>query len=346
MAMSDIEQFRDKASGSVHGRDPRTDAPAALALEFEEPGFDMLEAAALWAERLAGPYELDELEAFEAWMAEHPAHQFAWAEMNALRQAVTPAAREAVMRDAVRAPRRQNRRRMGAIAACLGLAAIGLNAIPELALRLQADAVTARGEMEEVLLPDGSRVALGSGSALDLDFASGARDVRLLRGEAFFKVARDPAHPFTVFAGTSRARVLGTRFNVRLDENRTTVTVEEGKVRFGAVGAPAGDLILTHGQQAFVEAGATQRQPVYDAEAAFAWRGRQIIFYRAPLRDVVAEIERYRDAPVFLVGSAAGTRTVSGALNTEQPDVALEQVVKLLGLRMTRLPGGIVFIHA
>ena len=235
---------------------------------------------------------------------------------------------------------------MRAVAACLGLVAFGLYAVPEIVLRTRADAITARGETREVVLRDGSRVTLNSGSALDLDMAGGGRGVRLLRGEAFFKVARDPAHPFTVLADNSRVRVLGTQFNVRMDERRTTVTVAEGKVRFGAAGAPAGDVILTRGQQAFVEAGTAQRQPVYDAEAAFAWRGGQIIFYRASLRDVVAEIERYRGAPVFLIGSeAAGVRTVSGALNTKEPDVALEQLVKPLGLKMTRLPGGFVFIH-
>lgn len=323
----------------------REDTMEAIVPEFEEPGLDELEAAAGWAERLSGPHGLEERAEFEAWLAERPVHEFAWFEMAALRDAVQPTAREAVAREQALAPRREGRRRIGTLAACAAALAIGFWAVPELALRLQADGIAPTGETRDMRLPDGTHVALNSGSAIDLRFAGGRRDVKLLRGEAFFDVARDPAHPFTIAAGDSRVRVLGTHFNVRMDGERTTVTVAEGRVQFGPAGAPARNLILTAGQQAFVEDGAAQRQPVYDASAAFAWREQQIIFYRAPLRDVVAEIERYRAAPVFVLGSGIGSRTVSGAFSTKTPEVALANTVKLLGLRMTTLPGRIALIY-
>ncbi|WEK45192.1 MAG: FecR family protein [Candidatus Andeanibacterium colombiense] len=314
----------------------------AIVPEFEEPGLDELEAAALWAERLSGPHGLDERAAFEVWLAERPAHEFAWFEMGALREAVQPAARDAAAREHALAPRR---RRIGMLAACAAVLVTGFWTVPELALRLQADGIAATGETRDMRLPDGTHVAVNSGSAIDLRFAPGRREVKLLRGEAFFDVARDPAHPFTIAAGDSRVRVLGTHFNVRMDGARTTVTVAQGRVRFGPSENPASNLILTAGQQAFVESGAAQRQPVYDASAAFAWREGQIIFYRAPLRDVVAEIQRYRAAPVFVLGSGIGARTVSGAFSTRTPDVALANTARLLGLRMITLPGGIALIY-
>jgi transmembrane sensor len=49
----------------------------------------------------------------------------------------------------------------------------------------------AAGQREVVALADGTRVQLGSGSAIDVQYDSGARRVRLVRGEAYFDGVHD-----------------------------------------------------------------------------------------------------------------------------------------------------------
>jgi len=113
-----------------------------------------------------------------------------------------------------------------------------------------------------ILLADGSEVALQPESEIVItsDFnSSQTREVRL-KGEAFFKVKRDPGKPFMVYANEVVTRVLGTSFNIRAYENdrEITVAVKTGKVSVYANSGntsgknnilPPQEVILTPNQQ-------------------------------------------------------------------------------------------------
>jgi len=64
-----------------------------------------------------------------------------------------------------------------------------------------------------------------------VDFSQAARNVHLIRGEALFVVERDSARPFTVTAGDTTVRALGTQFNVRRRAEGADVAVVEGAVQ-------------------------------------------------------------------------------------------------------------------
>src|SRR5262245_16962284 len=83
---------------------------------------------------------------------------------------------------------------------------------------------TALGEQRSVILDDGSVVTLNTLSRVEVDFRRERRLIRLVQGEALFKVAPDHARPFDVIAGTTMIRAVGTRFNVDRRGERTTVT--------------------------------------------------------------------------------------------------------------------------
>jgi ferric-dicitrate binding protein FerR (iron transport regulator) len=78
-------------------------------------------------------------------------------------------------------------------------------------------------------LKDGSHITLQPHSSLR--YAPGKRDVRL-EGEAFFDIARDPAHPFLVHYDHLVTQVLGTSFRIKTDREKqqAEVTVVTGKV--------------------------------------------------------------------------------------------------------------------
>jgi len=85
-----------------------------------------------------------------------------------------------------------------------------------------------------ITLPDESSVELSPDSriAYSNNFdSSETRDI-YLSGKAFFKVTKNPARPFRVFANEIVTKVLGTSFFVRSFENDTIiqVTVRTGKV--------------------------------------------------------------------------------------------------------------------
>jgi transmembrane sensor len=74
---------------------------------------------------------------------------------------------------------------------------------------------TELGGREVVPLSDGTQVQLNTNTKVRAAVTAGARDVWLERGEAYFEVAHDPAHPFRVHAGDRVVTVLGTKFSVR-----------------------------------------------------------------------------------------------------------------------------------
>ncbi|MGM9510415.1 FecR family protein [Larkinella sp. GY13] len=76
-------------------------------------------------------------------------------------------------------------------------------------------------------LDDGSTVTLAPASRIHYakNFSTPKREV-YLNGEAFFEVAKDPAHPFLVYANGLVTKVLGTSFTVKAYESSREVIVE------------------------------------------------------------------------------------------------------------------------
>src|SRR4029077_19161785 len=93
------------------------------------------------------------------------------------------------------------------------------------------DASTDIGERSLLVLADGSKVTLNTASAVHADYTGPERRVTLVRGEAFFDVAKDHTRPFVVSAGSRNVIAVGTAFDVRLQDRRVRVTLVEGKVR-------------------------------------------------------------------------------------------------------------------
>jgi transmembrane sensor len=80
-------------------------------------------------------------------------------------------------------------------------------------------------------LTDGSIVTLNKHSILSQPptFAASARTVTL-EGEAFFNIAADKNRPFRIKTNGISITVLGTSFNVRTENGKTTILVETGLV--------------------------------------------------------------------------------------------------------------------
>lgn len=93
---------------------------------------------------------------------------------------------------------------------------------------------TPAGQRISMRLPDGTHVQLNAGTRLEYPqvFAKGIRRVKL-SGEALFEVSHDTQRPFVVETFASEIEVLGTKFNVLSDDERSrfSTTLVEGSVR-------------------------------------------------------------------------------------------------------------------
>lgn len=100
------------------------------------------------------------------------------------------------------------------------------------------------------VLPDSSRVEIRKGSTLTYDrhFGKESRNVSM-NGEVRFSVARDEGKPFVVETEKAQITVLGTEFNVKSDDETTSLDVFSGKVRFSPED-PVMNIICTSGMAA------------------------------------------------------------------------------------------------
>ncbi len=106
---------------------------------------------------------------------------------------------------------------------------------------------------EEITLPDGSSVRMKGGTTLEYNGADFAENRRLeMDGEAFFTVAHDARHPFTVEGGDVAVTVLGTEFNMRAfdAEPHAEVVLATGSVE---VSSGESSVVLKPSQKATID---------------------------------------------------------------------------------------------
>ena len=187
---------------------------------------------------------------------------------------------------------------------------------------------TSHGEEQTHRLADNSVLHLNTDSAVTVRYGDQERLVVLTSGEADFEVAHAPDRPFRVLAGPAEIVDLGTKFDVRLEDNSTLVTVAEGRIGVG-LSASAEGSSPSHGhalqlvqvganQQITVSDGQWPATPVaVDAKRTTAWLHRQIMFEREPLECVAGEFNRYSSKPIEITTPALRSLEISGVFTTD-----------------------------
>jgi transmembrane sensor len=206
---------------------------------------------------------------------------------------------------------------------------------------LVRDASTDIGERSLLVLADGSRVTLNTASAVHADYTGHERRVILVRGEAFFDVAKDATRPFVVSAGSRQVIAVGTAFDVRLQGSQMKVTLVEGKVQVvrGAdlIGAartsaqPQSAVLLEAGSALVTQDDGADHVERLDAARATSWRSGRLVFDGERLADVVAEMNRYSRERLEIADPALQGRQVSGVFEPTS-GVAFAKALEAYGI--------------
>ena len=350
---------------------------------YSESPDPVIEAAAAWAVKHDRGLTATEQDEFSAWLAAAPAHRAAfaearwgWEELDRVVGLQTSV--HAVPDPDLLSPRHnawakagssQPRRRGLRIALPVALA-LAAAVVVGLFLTRPA-AVPANDELagsahtlaliEQRDLSDGSLIELNRGAVVTEHFTAGQRLVRLVRGEAHFKVAKDAARPFVVEAGGVAVRAVGTAFNVRLGAASVEVLVTEGKVQVddavrgrSLLGAQVDGQppVLVAGQSATVDLAPTavpQVTTVSEVEMAqrLAWQPRLLDFTDAPMAEIVAEFNRRNPVRLVLDDAALEQMRLSAAFRSDNVDGFVRLMESDFGLRAeSRENGDIVLRRA
>lgn len=296
------------------------------------------EVAHWFARHRAGALTPADRAAFQAWLEADPDNREAyeaaselWGDFNDLRthprlMRLREEARSAIGR------RRTGRRVVAGAAAVavvlLGVAAYqGLRVLSGLIAPQPTSYATRIGQTMSVSLPDGSLVVLDTNSELR-SWASGkTRRLELVRGRAFFKVAKDPAHPFVVQAGDHSVTALGTQFDIDLRPKSLKVVLSEGRVRVKSdrsAGGAASAIDMNAGYQLVAHDGDWSLSRA-DTRSAEGWIAGRLVFDDTPLSAIAAELGRYSTAPITVAPEVADQR-MSAVLPAKDPEAFVASV--------------------
>jgi ferric-dicitrate binding protein FerR (iron transport regulator) len=164
-------------------------------------------------------------------------------------------------------------------------------------------------------LQDGSEIWLNKNAVIQLDTSdfSGNRNISL-RGEAYFDVATDPAHPFSVNTGSLKTVVLGTSFSVNSDSVHTRITLFTGKVSLQAAGIPS--QLLDPGQAGVYDPRTGKLELSAASPYAIAWKTREIDCKNEKLESIIQFLQQYYDTGIKISHRITG-KQFSGTLSLQ-----------------------------
>lgn len=308
-----------------------------------------------WALRRRGGLSTADLAAYQRWVAERPGRDRAVQRIEAtlvvLSGPTEPGARRRIAEALARRQeqRRKRRRRLTASVLLAAAVAILVSVRASLHTGIQPLTTPTVSIAKDVrVLPDQSIVELGAGAEIRVDFDATERRVHLLRGEAYFSVTKDPAHPFVVLVDGVRVQAVGTQFAVRsAPAGAVRVLVTEGRVRVADEASP--DTVT------FLDAGTGLDLPVNDTPApapvmrritesemkdALAWRAGRVIFSGTPLDEAVALINSDNTTKVTVVGDTLAKARISGVFWRHDPAGFARLVEQSLEIRAVETGAG------
>ena len=189
--------------------------------------------------------------------------------------------------------------------------------------------IAEKGEKKEIKMDDGSVIFLNGNSSITYENNFTEERTVKLQGEAFFKVARDAAHPFTIKSKDLETRVLGTSFNIKSYKDQVPmVSVNTGKVEVIPLKNPEYKVILTKDQQASFKENRKPKISKGDSRDFNAWTRKMIILKNTSLEHTAKIIENWYDVNIQFADDSLKQLKITGKFNDEK----LSNVLKSLAL--------------
>jgi transmembrane sensor len=213
-------------------------------------------------------------------------------------------------------------------------------------MRSPARYETTIGQQLLVSLDDGSHLRLDTQSIAEVRFSESGRLVDLRGGQAFFEVQPDASRPFRVRTGSVEVLAVGTRFDVhKIGGSGARVILAEGRIEVTKAGEWNRTLATPGACITFAGTGEPQVAQV-DAEAATSWTSGRLTFMNTPLREAIAEVNRYSRRQIELSAPDLGSLEVDGVFETGDPDSFVTALTALFPLQARPAsPDRIVLIH-
>jgi transmembrane sensor len=211
--------------------------------------------------------------------------------------------------------------------------------------------VTGIGQRQVRLLRDGTRVVLNTDTRIEVNYDERARRVRLIRGEAWFDVAKRPTRPFLVGVDGQEIRALGTSFIVRHDDTQgLSITLVEGQISVTPTArreeaALRDAQILAPGERLVISRNHARTVDRPELTRITAWERGRVEFEETPLETAVAEMNRYSTMHVAVADANVAQLRIGGVFHAGDSEEFVRIVTAAFGLRVDRSGSEIVLFE-
>ncbi len=214
------------------------------------------------------------------------------------------------------------------------------------------------GQKGKVILPDGTKISLNSGSKLRYpsNFNGTAREV-YLEGEAYFNVAHNQEKPFLVHSGKLTVKVLGTVFNMKAysGDNKIETTLISGSVKIleqtnasleevamlkpneqavyimssrkisvnRFAGTESADVLKAEKSRETVNVQVSQMETVT------MWKDQKLVFADETLDEMAQKLERWYGKPVHIESESLKSNRYSGKFIYNETIYQVLEVIRL-----------------
>ena len=187
---------------------------------------------------------------------------------------------------------------------------------------------TKYGQKLEIILPDGSKAFMNSGSKIIFPekFTDSIREITL-EGEAFFDVVKDINRPFIITSNNLKTKVLGTTFNVEAytDEKDIKVTLATGKVSIEAEGKKA--ILIPSEQVVFNKQDSKITTRKVDVNKYLDWKNGVLRFENVTLGEAANKLEKWYNVTIDFESEGLNNCVFTGSFKNEELKTVLESLI-------------------
>jgi transmembrane sensor len=192
-----------------------------------------------------------------------------------------------------------------------------------------------KGQIRRIVLSDKSVLRLNGASQVRAVYEDDDRLVHMGQAEAAFTMTPNEDKPFLISSGDRVIEMDGGEINVLRQTSesgaRTVLTIRQGEARIYPEDRAAEGLNAGAGQEiSWTDGQAPVAVRKVNAANAFAWESHRLAYDKAPLSDVIADLNRYVARPIRIADPAIGQMTYTGVLNLEGEDMMLRRIGQVL----------------
>ena len=204
----------------------------------------------------------------------------------------------------------------------------------------------AKGEIKTLFLPDGSELILNSNSSIT--YSNDFKDNRklVLKGEAYFKVVRNPNSPFTIETPQFITKVLGTTFTIKAYENYpNSISILSGKVKVNSIENPNQNIFLTKNQQLLFQKSQVPQLLNDSREDFLAWTKNIVVLKNTSLGETAEILRNKFNVTILFDNPKLEKLRITGKFKDENITTVLKSIAEVKQLEIDFQTPNKIFIR-